>query len=101
METQSRSLADIEEAMKQLQRERDALLQRERGPVIKRIKAEITQYSITRAELFGPDVAPKVAMYRNPATGQTYSGRGRKPDWLKQAKDQGKSEEDFLIKKTN
>ncbi|MFT4173409.1 MAG: H-NS histone family protein [Rhodocyclaceae bacterium] len=41
-------------------------------------------------------VAPK---YRNPADDtQTWTGRGRKPQWVAQQLDQGKSLDDLLIK---
>lgn len=36
---------------------------------------------------------PVVAKYRNQATGETWTGRGRSPLWLA-----GKNKEDFLIK---
>lgn len=39
-------------------------------------------------------VAPK---YRDPQTGQTWSGRGRSPVWMRQALEAGKSKEDFAI----
>jgi len=42
----------------------------------------------------GKKVAPK---YRDPSTGQTWSGRGLKPKWLVQAITVGRSAEDFLI----
>ncbi|MBK1635802.1 DNA-binding protein H-NS [Rhodovulum adriaticum] len=38
------------------------------------------------------------AKYRNPAEpSQTWSGRGRRPKWLEEALNAGKSLEDFLI----
>lgn len=40
-------------------------------------------------------VEPK---YRDPASGATWSGRGRAPAWIKEAEDKGKSREKFLIK---
>ncbi|KAB7649399.1 H-NS family nucleoid-associated regulatory protein [Sutterella seckii] len=39
-------------------------------------------------------VAPK---YRNPESGETWSGRGRTPVWMTQAIEQGSKKEDFLI----
>lgn len=39
------------------------------------------------------------AKYRNPSTGETYSGRGMMPRWMKEKVDAGASKEDFLIKK--
>lgn len=40
-------------------------------------------------------VAPK---YRNAETGDTWTGRGSKPVWLRQALDSGRSLDDFLIR---
>lgn len=42
----------------------------------------------------GTVVAPK---YSNPATGKTWSGRGRTPNWLAKYLLDGKSKNDFLI----
>lgn len=39
-------------------------------------------------------VKPK---YRNPATGETWSGRGKRPRWFAAALAAGKKEKDFLI----
>ncbi|MBU6260840.1 MAG: H-NS histone family protein [Burkholderiales bacterium] len=38
------------------------------------------------------------AKYRDPASGATWSGRGRTPGWLREAEERGKSREKFLIK---
>jgi len=62
------------------------------------IKQKIVEYGITAEELgFSskrstakkPPLPPK---YRNPKTGETWSGRGRSPAWLA-----GKNRERFLI----
>jgi DNA-binding protein H-NS len=44
----------------------------------------------------GKKAEPK---YRDPKTGDTWSGRGRPAGWLKAYMDAGKKKEDFLIKK--
>jgi DNA-binding protein H-NS len=49
----------------------------------------------TRADA-GKKAEPK---YRDPKTGETWSGRGRPAGWLKAYMDAGKRKEDFLIKK--
>lgn len=46
------------------------------------------------AKSSGAKVAPK---YRNPATGDTWSGRGLKPKWLQSAVESGRTLADFLI----
>ena len=35
--------------------------------------------------------------YRNPSTGQTWTGRGLQPRWMREAIQVGQSKEDFLI----
>lgn len=42
----------------------------------------------------GKKVSPK---YRNPATGDTWSGRGLKPNWLRAAIMQGRQVEEFAV----
>ena len=42
----------------------------------------------------GTTVAPK---YADPATGKTWAGRGRMPDWLASYLSKGKSKTDYLI----
>lgn len=40
---------------------------------------------------------PVAAKYRNPSTGETWTGRGLAPRWLREKLDQGASKEQFLI----
>lgn len=42
----------------------------------------------------GISVAPK---YADPATGKTWAGRGRAPDWLAEYLSMGQKKEDYLI----
>ncbi len=68
---------------------------------INTIQSLVAQFNLTQADVFGsgrPEkqdkrsgrkVAPK---YRDPATGKTWTGRGRAPTWL-----EGKDKEKFLI----
>ena len=44
----------------------------------------------------GRKVAPK---YRDPATGETWAGRGARPRWLVARLKTGKKPQDFLIEK--
>jgi DNA-binding protein H-NS len=62
------------------------------------IKQKIVEYGITADELgfsskrSAPKKTPLPPKYRNPKTGETWSGRGRSPAWLA-----GKNRERFLI----
>ncbi|MDT8998464.1 H-NS histone family protein [Paucibacter sp. APW11] len=75
---------------------------KERSEVINKIKALMAEYSLTIADLSSrqPKVqkASKVAVkYRNQATGETWSGRGLQPKWLKAAIGAGAKLEDFHV----
>jgi DNA-binding protein H-NS len=83
----------------------------ERAGVLGQIKELMERHGVTLAELGGAKGsarAPRVAKgtgsgrkvaakYRNPATGDTWSGRGLKPNWLKAALAEGKKIEDFAL----
>lgn len=58
-------------------------------------KHEPKQQAEAAAARSGGKVA---ARYRDPATGQSWSGRGLKPRWLVQAIEDGKTLEEFEIK---
>jgi DNA-binding protein H-NS len=46
----------------------------------------------------GAAVGPEVkAKYRDPATGETWSGRGRMANWLKRKHDAGEDIDDYLV----
>lgn len=70
---------------------------REQGEAIQKIKELIGMYDLAPADLFGLQrtkapaqrVAPK---YRNPETGETWTGRGKPPRWI-----QGQDREAFAI----
>jgi len=82
-----------------------AKAQREnRDAAIAQIKALMAEHGLTAADLTartgkkargtGAKVAPK---YRNKATGETWSGRGLQPRWLKAALATGKKLSDFAV----
>ncbi|KVL25476.1 H-NS histone [Burkholderia territorii] len=74
--------------------------QAELDSIITTMREQIAEYGITAEQLFGrrravaarapAPVAPK---YRNPKTGETWSGRGRAPQWIANAKNRDR----FLI----
>jgi DNA-binding protein H-NS len=76
----------------------------ERAGAIAQIKTLMAEHGLTASDLAGR--APKVtkpgggkvaAKYRNKATGETWSGRGLQPRWLKAALASGKKIADFTI----
>jgi len=74
----------------QLDRQIKEAIEREKAEGIAKVKALIDQYGLTVSDVFsrrvkgaaklsGSKVAPK---YRNPATGETWTGRGKAPKWI-------------------
>jgi DNA-binding protein H-NS len=91
--------AELEQQIIDIQRE-------ERSSAIAQVKALMAQHGLTLADLGtrAPAAAPKPrsggkvpAKYRDPATGQSWSGRGLHPTWLKQALAGGAKLTDYLI----
>ncbi len=75
---------------------------KERGEAIGKIKTLMAEYGLTVADLSGrmPKAAKTskvAAKYRNQATGETWSGRGLQPKWLKAAIAGGARLEDFHV----
>lgn len=83
----------------------------ERAEAIAQIRSLMSQYGLTLADIGaraatpppaprtpssreGAKVAPK---YRDAATGQTWSGRGLQPNWLKAELAKGRTLAEFLI----
>ncbi len=76
----------------------------ERASAISKVRALMAEHGLTAADVAGKapvtrstsggKVAPK---YRNKATGDTWTGRGLQPKWLRAALEAGKKLEDFTI----
>jgi len=100
------SLQDLLAKRAALEQEIEATQKRERQDAITKVKALMSEYGLSVADLStkgtggkagatkGAKVAPK---YRNAATGDTWSGRGLQPKWLKAALASGKKISDFAI----
>lgn len=76
-----------------------------RSDAIAKVKALMAEYGLTAADLAGKaPAAPKAegskkvaAKYRDPASGQSWTGRGLKPKWLQAALASGKQLSDFAL----
>ncbi len=70
----------------------------EKADGIAKAKAIIEQYGLSASDLFnrkagGKSAEGKVApKYRNPSTGETWTGRGKEPKWI-----EGRDRSNFLI----
>lgn len=78
----------------------------QRGEAIAKVKALMAEYGLTMADIgvAKPLAAAKrggsskvAAKYRNPATGDSWSGRGLKPKWLSAALAGGAQLSDFAV----
>lgn len=77
----------------------------ERAAAIAKVKEVMTEYGLTLADIAGKSssMAPRKATskvpakYRDPATGDSWSGRGLQPKWLKAALGTGKTLADFAV----
>lgn len=70
--------------------------------VVADIQARMREYGISLDDLKrgpkkGKSANPVAAKYRNPATGESWSGRGRSPKWLAEAQAKGRSREEFRV----
>jgi len=99
--------AELQAQIARLQEEADAVRKTELQNVISEVKAKIKEYGLNARDLgligAAPVAAPKrepgsgsVAKYKGPE-GQTWSGHGRKPNWLKDALAAGQSIDEFAI----
>ncbi len=99
----AKSLSSILSQIERLQREAASI----QSEVIARIRKEIEKYGLTAEQLFGVTTRatkkPKGAAAKAPkygdGAGNTWGGMGKRPAWLREAIDAGKTLEDFLIAK--
>ena len=113
-----------DEKIGKLKAEADYLRSQEIKPVIISILDAMAQYGITvdditeavqvansfrrrdktikvRGRTAGSNLRRKpLPKYRNDKGGETWSGRGKVPKWLREAEEHGKSRESFLVKKS-
>jgi len=116
----AKSLSDLLAQKAALEKQIAEFQKEKRGEAIARVKALMAEYGLTAVDIVGGARAPKAAApaaapspapakkskaagkkvaakYRNPATGDTWSGRGLKPKWLVAAMAGGKTLADFTI----
>jgi DNA-binding protein H-NS len=100
--------AALEKQQAALEKQLEEARKAERADVIAQIRNLMSQHGLSVADLGakgagkpakagvgeGRKVAPK---YRNSATGETWTGRGLQPKWIKEALASGRSLEDLAI----
>ena len=108
------TLQEITAQIEQLQKQAELLRAKHKKPVIDAIMQAMVQYGITYQELRtavqtvglaringrrqGRKLGRVPPKYRNPKTGETWSGRGRTARWIVQAEQEGKSRDKFLVR---
>ena len=100
------SLQDLLDRKAALEKEIEATRRQERAEAISKVRSLMSEYGLTMADLNtkgaakpGAGKGAKVAVkYRNAATGDTWSGRGLHPKWLKAALAAGRKIEEFTVK---
>lgn len=74
--------------------------QAELADAISKVKALVAEFGLTQSDVFGGSKGTKkssgggkvAAKYRDPLSGQTWTGRGKAPKWI-----EGKERSQFLI----
>lgn len=100
------SLPELEELSKNIDKELQQRRVEERKRVSNQMKELAASIGMTVEEILGLEMARKTktkpqapAKYRNSENPeQTWSGRGKKPNWLKEKLAQGRSLEEFEIR---
>jgi DNA-binding protein H-NS len=90
-----------------LEREIEQTKNRERADAIAKVRSLMSEYGLSVSDLSTKAGRPAgkpgktgkkvAAKYRNQATGETWSGRGLQPKWLKAAIAAGRKPSDFAV----
>ena len=94
-------LAALDSALEQLTGIAEEMRVKEREGLKENIEAMLARAGTNIAELYGKVKPPGVraAKYRNPANpSQTWTGAGRMPGWMTEAKEKGINPDTFKIK---
>ena len=84
------TLKEIDAQLAVLQARREELRQSELKGAIAQARSLVAEYGLTSADVFLPsrgrssgNRAKVAAKYRDPASGATWTGRGKAPKWIK------------------
>ncbi len=110
------TVADLDEVIAAAEKQREAKRESGKKELVEEFRAKAEAMGLSLAELLGSSAqtgrptgaarqprknapkAPLPAKYRNPETGETWSGRGRMPKWLALAEGHGRSRDEFAAK---
>ena len=95
--------SELQREIARLMQQAESARKAEVSAVIGEIKAKMHEYGITAADLGSTGRSSRAkgmtvaAKYKNVATGETWTGRGKMPRWLQAEVAAGRRKEDFLI----
>ncbi|WP_321967543.1 H-NS histone family protein [Burkholderia cepacia] len=89
---------ELKAQMDALAEKTEAARREEIQAIVDDIRVKVAEYGLTEKDIFRGRLAKQAkasveAKYRDPKTGATWSGRGRAPAWIKDAKNRNR----FLI----
>lgn len=100
-------MASLQELIAQreaLERQIEQTMKQGRNDALEQIRALMSEYGLSPNDIGKGAPKPSAskgnkvaAKYRNTATGESWSGRGLQPKWLKAALASGKKIEDFSV----
>jgi DNA-binding protein H-NS len=99
--TAESSYGFLKDQLQEMQGKLEAARKREFDAVLLSVRRTVAEYGITERDIFGRQkldggrdnrFGRVIAKYRNPETGETWTGRGRPPRWIA-----GRHYDSFLI----
>ena len=99
------SLQELIAQKESLERQIEQTRQKDRSEAIAKVRGLMDEYGLTAADLStkasakprGGSGTKVAAKYRDKSTGESWSGRGLQPKWLKAASGTGRKLSDFAV----
>ena len=99
------SLQELLAQKAEIDRQISEARRQERSDAVSKVRQLMAEHGLTAADLIAKTPNPRAstsgrkvaAKYRDPASGQTWTGRGLKPKWLSAALETGKQLTDFTV----
>lgn len=93
---------ELQAEIAKLQEKANRIRQKEKEAAIATIRELMTKFEISPAELGGvlkngSKNSPPTAKYRDPASNQVWSGRGKPPKWMQAYLSANRTKDEFLI----
>lgn len=88
-------IQDLIQKREELDRQIEEIKSQERSTVIDQVKSLVLMHGLTEKDVFAGKTSKfgkSKVKYRDPATGKTWTGRGRNPTWFDSSR-----ESEFLI----